>query len=119
MKEPCSTDAEGCPRTLTREPLSADEAAGLSKILKALAEPARLRLVSLIASHEGGEACACDLASCFDLTQPTISHHLKVLREAGVLTSERRATWIYYSVVPEVMASLSELFGSIPLAAAR
>jgi len=69
----------------------------------------RLRLLSLIASHEGGEACVCDLTGPFDVSQPTISHHLKVLREAGLVGSERRGTWVYYWVLPVALAQLSAL----------
>ena len=76
----------------------------------ALADPVRLRLLSLIGTHEGGSPCVCDLTVAFDLTAPTISHHLKVLREAGLITSQRRGTWIYYRVVPAALASLAELF---------
>ena len=79
-------------------------------MLKALADPVRLRLLSLIASRAGGEACVCDLTGKFDVSQPTISHHLKVLREAGLLTSERRASWVYYRVVSERVALLASLF---------
>lgn len=79
-------------------------------MLKALADPVRLRLLSLIGAHEGGEACVCDLTAGFDLTGPTISHHLKVLREAGLISSQRRGTWIYYRVVPAALASLAGLF---------
>jgi ArsR family transcriptional regulator len=70
----------------------------------------RIRLLSLIASSAAGEACVCDLADEFDVSQPTISHHLKVLREAGLLTSERRASWVYYRVVAERLATLAALF---------
>ncbi len=70
-------------------------------MFKALSDPVRLRLLSLIASHEGGEACVCDLTGPFDVSQPTISHHLKVLREAGLVGSERRGTWVYYWVLPD------------------
>jgi ArsR family transcriptional regulator len=76
---------------------------------KALSDPVRLRLLSSVASHAGGEACVCDISPGLDVSQPTISHHLKVLRDAGLLTSERRASWVYYAVVPEVLASLSSL----------
>jgi ArsR family transcriptional regulator len=75
----------------------------------------RLRLFSLVASYDGGEACVCDLAASFDVTQPTISHHLKVLREAGLIDSERRATWIYYRVRPETLARLSVLLTPAPV----
>lgn len=96
-----------CCTPLTREPLDEDQAAELSKLFKALSDPVRLRLLSLIASHAGGEACVCDLTDAFDLTGPTISHHLKVLRESGLITGERRGTWVYYRVRPELLARLS------------
>ncbi len=77
--------------------------------LKALADPVRLRLFSAVASHAGGEACVCDISAGIEVGQPTVSHHLKVLREAGLLTSERRASWVYYAVAPEALHSLSAL----------
>ncbi len=89
------------------EPLSAEEAAELARVFKAIADPVRLRLLSLIASHGGGQACVCELTGAFALTGPTISHHLKVLREAGLIDGERRGTWIYYRVRPELLAQLS------------
>jgi ArsR family transcriptional regulator len=76
-------------------------------LIKAAADPLRLRLLSLIACHPGGESCVCDLTGEFDVTAPAISYHLKILREAGLLTSERRGTWVYYRVVPEVMQRMS------------
>ncbi|HEX8760963.1 MAG TPA: metalloregulator ArsR/SmtB family transcription factor [Pseudonocardiaceae bacterium] len=91
----------------TGEPLSAEEAAELARVFKAIADPVRLRLLSLIASHAGGEACVCDLTGAFTLTGPTVSHHLKVLREAGLVDSKRRGTWIYYRVQPDLLAQLS------------
>ena len=72
-------------------------------------DPVRLRLLSLIASHDGGEACVCDLSGVFDLTGPTISHHLKVLREAGLIAGERRGTWVYYRVLPDALRQVSAL----------
>jgi ArsR family transcriptional regulator len=105
-----STDA--CCAPLAREPLTADQAVDLSRLFKAMADPVRLRLLSLIASHAGGEACVCDLTDAFDLTAPTISHHLKVLRESGLITGERRGTWVYYRVHPEVLARLSAVLES-------
>ncbi len=81
-------------------------------MLKALADPARLRLLSLVASHEGGEACVCDLNDAFDLSQPTISHHLKVLHSAGLLDREKRGVWVYYRVNAHVLADLGALIGS-------
>jgi ArsR family transcriptional regulator, arsenate/arsenite/antimonite-responsive transcriptional repressor len=98
---------DACCSPLAREPLAEDQAVELSKLFKAMADPVRLRLLSLIASHAGGEACVCDLTAAFDLTGPTISHHLKVLRESGLITGERRGTWVYYRIHPEVLARLS------------
>jgi ArsR family transcriptional regulator len=98
----------GCaPTRLTRPALSVDDATELAARFKAVADPTRLRLLSLIAVHEGGEACVCDLTDAFDLSGPTISHHLKVLREAGLITGDRRGTWIYYRAVPEALAALT------------
>ena len=97
----------GCFSPLVREPLSGEQAGELSRLFKAMGDPVRLRLLSLIASHAGGEACVCDLTEVFDLSGPTISHHLKVLREAGLITGERRATWVYYRVRPEVLEALA------------
>jgi ArsR family transcriptional regulator len=99
---------ECCSTPVTREPLSDHRAAELSRVFKAIADPVRLRLLSLIASHADGEACVCDLTAAFDLTGPTISHHLKVLREAGLIDGERRGTWVYYRVVPSALRALSE-----------
>jgi ArsR family transcriptional regulator len=98
----------GCCTQLTTEPLTADEAAVLSQRFKALGDPVRLRLLSLIASHEGGEACVCELTSGFQVSGPTISHHLRVLREAGLIDGERRGTWIYYRVMPDALRALSQ-----------
>ena len=81
----------------------------MAKKLKALADPVRLRLFSAIASHAGGEACVCDVSGGVDVSQPTVSHHLKVLRDAGLLTSQRRASWVYYAVVPEALRDISAL----------
>ena len=101
--------AEVCrPTPLTGPALSAGDAVTLAAGFKAVADPTRLRLLSLIAAHAGGEACVCDLTGDFDLSGPTISHHLKVLREAGLITGERRGTWIYYRVVPDALAALSQ-----------
>lgn len=103
------------------EPLSAPAAAVMAARFKALSDPVRLRLLSAVASHAGGQACVCDIAAGLDalgVGQPTISHHLKVLREAGLLTSQRRGTWVYYAVVPEVLTELSELLAGVPATAA-
>ena len=104
------TDESGCAFVpLVREPLSAEAAIQLAAKLKALSDPIRLRLLSIVASHQGGEACVCDLSAGIELTQPTISHHLKVLRTAGLLDSERRASWVYYRVNRTVLQQLSQL----------
>lgn len=74
--------------------------------------PVRLRLMSLVASHEGGEACVCDVTDAFELSQPTISHHLKVLHEAGLLERAKRGVWVYYRARPEALAGLAQLIGN-------
>jgi ArsR family transcriptional regulator len=98
-----------CCSPMVREPLGEEVAVDLARMFKALSDPVRLRLLSLIASHQGGEACVCDLTGPFEVSQPTISHHLKVLREAGLVGSERRGTWVYYWVLPTALAKLSAL----------
>ena len=87
-----------------------DQAATVAGLLKALADPVRLRLMSIVLSHEGGEACVCDLNDAFDLSQPTISHHLKVLHEAGLLERDKRGVWVYYRARPEALSALGDLF---------
>jgi len=107
------TDATGCViAPLARQPLSPEAAAELAIKLKALSDPVRLRLLSVVASHAGGESCVCELSAGIDLTQPTISHHLKVLRTAGLLDSERRGSWVYYRVVTDALQQLSVLLGA-------
>lgn len=103
---------DACGSPLMREPLTAGRAGDLSPMFKALGDPVRLRLLSLIASHAGGEACVCDISDSFDLSQPTISHHLKVLREAGLIDSERRGTWVYYRVIPTALQQLSSVLNA-------
>ena len=83
------------PPPLLREPLTAAQAADLARTLKALADPTRLRLVSMVAAHDGGEACVCDLTEPLGLTQPTVSHHLKILVDAGIFTRDKRGVWVY------------------------
>ncbi len=104
------TDALECCTSLAGEPIDAEQAESIAPLLKALGDPARLRLMSLILSHEGGEACVCDLLPSFDLSQPTISHHLKVLHDVGLVTRERRGTWVYYSAHPDALVALGSLF---------
>jgi ArsR family transcriptional regulator len=100
---------DACCEPLAASPLSATDALVPAKMFKALGEPVRLRLMSMIASHAGGEACVCDLTDTFDLSQPTISHHLKVLKDSGLVTSERRGTWVYYRANPDAFAMISDL----------
>ena len=106
------TDQLDCCTPLAREPMSAEHAVRVAGLLKALSDPARVRLMSLVLSHEGGEACVCDLLPAFDLSQPTISHHLKVLHEAGLLHREKRGVWVYYRARPEALAALAGLFST-------
>jgi ArsR family transcriptional regulator len=96
----CSPIATACP--------SEPDAERLAAVFKALSDPVRLRLLSLIASHPAGEACVCDVSDV-GVSQPTVSHHLKKLREAGLLTAERRSTWIYHRIDREVLEALSTL----------
>jgi ArsR family transcriptional regulator, arsenate/arsenite/antimonite-responsive transcriptional repressor len=107
---PAATAA--CCPPLSVKPLSQAQAEQIAPMLKALADPVRLRLMSLIASRPGGEACVCDLNEAFDLSQPTISHHMKVLHEAGLADRERRGVWVYYRVRAEALASLATLIGN-------
>ncbi|NEK59719.1 helix-turn-helix transcriptional regulator [Geodermatophilus sabuli] len=106
-----------CP-PLTGTAMSAEQAERVAPLLKALADPVRLRLVSLIASAERGEACVCDLNEAFDLTQATVSHHLKVLHSAGVLDREKRGVWVWYAVRPQALAAVATLFASPALVGA-
>jgi ArsR family transcriptional regulator, arsenate/arsenite/antimonite-responsive transcriptional repressor len=99
-----------CCSPLAKEPLTAEQAEAIAPALKALADPVRLRLLSLVASHADGEACVCDLLSAFDLSQPTISHHLKVLHQVGLLDREKRGVWVYYRVNPQNMRAFAGLF---------
>ena len=92
---------------LATEPLADDRASLLALKFKALGDPVRLRLIGLIAATD--EVCVCDLAPAFALSGPTISHHLKVLRQAGLVDCERRGTWVYYRVLPEALGELKEL----------
>jgi ArsR family transcriptional regulator, arsenate/arsenite/antimonite-responsive transcriptional repressor len=100
-----------CCSPLAREPISQDAADRIAPLLKALADPVRLRLMSLVASHEGGEACICDLNPAFELSQPTISYHLKVLHEAGLLDRDKRGVWVFYRARTDALANLGALIG--------
>ncbi|MFC6285901.1 metalloregulator ArsR/SmtB family transcription factor [Nocardioides sp. GCM10027113] len=106
-------EAVACCTPLTAAPMDAATAERIAPLLKALADPVRLRLLSMVASHAGGEACVCDLNDAFELSQPTISHHLKVLHEVGLLDREKRGVWVYYRVAPRVLEDISSLLGSV------
>ncbi|KHK98333.1 ArsR family transcriptional regulator [Microbacterium mangrovi] len=111
MLEVTDVTAKGaaCCAPLVKEPLGQADAEQLATTLKALADPARLRLLSIVASSDGQEACVCDLTEPIGLSQPTVSHHLKVLTEAGFLTRSKRGTWAYYRLVPESLDQVSAL----------
>lgn len=105
-------DVSACSPPLVSTPMDAARATPLALRFKALGDPGRLRLLSLIAAHESGTACVCDLTEPLGLSQPTVSHHLKVLRAAGLVTSQRRGTWVHYSLVPGALADLSGVLGA-------
>ena len=100
------TSSDPCCPSLVSAPLSEAEATDLARAFAALADPVRLRLLSLLASAPTGEVCACELVAPLSRSQPTVSHHLKVLTEAGLVTGEKRGRWVWYSAVPERLASL-------------
>jgi ArsR family transcriptional regulator len=97
-----------CP-PLSEHRISAGTATVLAPAFKALGDPVRLQLMSMIASAPDGEVCVCDLTPAFDLSGPTISHHLKTLREAGLVDAQRRGTWVYYRPRPEILRQLASL----------
>ncbi len=96
-----------CCSPLVREPLDPATAVSLARVFKAIGDPARLRLVSIVAAHDGGEACVCELIEPLGLSQPTVSHHLRVLVDAGLLHREQRGVWAYYSIVPAALDALA------------
>ena len=102
-----------CCSPLTSEPITLEQAERIAPLVKALADPVRLRLLSLVASHADGEACVCDLNDAFDLSQPTISHHLKVLHEAGLLERTKRGVWVFYRVEAPALANVAALLGGV------
>jgi ArsR family transcriptional regulator len=106
-------EALACCSPVTAEPLSADAAERIAPLLKALADPVRLRLLSLVACHADGEACVCELNDAFELSQPTISHHLKVLHDAGLLSRSKRGVWVYYQVRVDALGDLGTLIGGV------
>lgn len=109
---PVLASLTACCSPLARAPLAPEGAQRLAGVLKALADPARLRLVSLIAAHEGGEACVCELTEPLGLSQPTISHHLKVLLDKGLLERDKRGVWAYYRIVPGALDEVASLLAA-------
>jgi ArsR family transcriptional regulator, arsenate/arsenite/antimonite-responsive transcriptional repressor len=101
------SNQQACCLTLVAAAMGEEQATELATTFKALGDPVRLRLLSVIASHPGGEACVCEISAGFDVSQPTISHHLKLLRSAGLVDFERRGTWVYYWVIPSAFRKLS------------
>ena len=106
-------DVTACCAPLTREAMSAENADKLARSLRAIADPARLRLISMVAAHDGQEACVCDLTEPLGLGQSTVSHHLKVLVDAGVLSRDKRGSWAYYRLVPGALDSLAGLIATV------
>ena len=100
---------DACCSPVLRQLLPPAEAEILAAGFKALADPTRLRLISLVAAHQNGEACVCELIDPVGLSQPTVSHHLKILVDAGILTREQRGKWAYYRLVPESLDTLAAL----------
>ena len=114
-----SDQQEGCSPSILEAPLDELEADQLARSFGALADPVRLRLFSLIASAAAGEVCACELVGPTGRTQPTVSHHLRTLYEAGLVDRERRGTWIWYRAVPERVAALRAALSPEPKPSVR
>src|ERR671911_3103105 len=106
------SEVTACCAPLATAPLAAEDAERLAGVLKVVADPTRLRLLSLIASSPDGEICVCDLIAPLGLSQPTVSHHLKVMAGAGLVEREKRGVWAYYRVVPGALGGLADLFRS-------
>ncbi len=106
---------EACCEPVLTEPLAAEEADELASAFKVLADPIRLRLLSLVANAPGGELCACDVVDILGRSQPTVSHHLSILAGAGLLEREQRGRWAYFSVDPERVGVLRDALGSASL----
>ena len=110
-------DVTACCAPVTAAPLNEGDAVRLAGVLKVVADPTRLRLLSLIAASPEGEICVCDLTAPLGLSQPTISHHLKVMAGAGLVEREKRGVWAYYRIVPDALSNLATLFTSpLPVA---
>lgn len=103
--------ADCCAAALA-SPLTRNQADGLALLLKAVSDPVRLQLLSIIRAADGHEACVCDLTDAVGLSQPTVSHHLKVLTDAGLLTRERRRNWAWFTLVPTRLSDIASIFTS-------
>lgn len=101
-----------CCEPVTAEVMSVEEAAAVAGQFKALGDPTRVRLLSLIAAHDGAQACVCDLTAPVGLSQPTVSHHLKILVDAGLLSRTKRGIWSYYALIPGALEELAATLGS-------
>lgn len=106
-----TTDVAGCCGPAVTQAVDPDTARELARAFKALADPTRVQLLAIVASQDGGEACVCDLTAPVGLSQPTVSHHLKILVDAGLLTREQRGRWAYYSLVPSALTQLAASLG--------
>ncbi len=108
--------AEGaaCCAPLVRDAVDPAVAQDVARVFKALGDPTRVRLLSIVAAHDGGQACVCDLTEPVGLSQPTVSHHLKILVDAGLLAREQRGRWAYYSVVPGALDRLAQALTETP-----
>ncbi len=107
------TEVAACCSPLSRQAISAEQAENLARSLKAISDPARLRLISMVAAHEDSEACVCDLTEPLGLSQGTVSHHLKILVSAGIFTRDKRGTWAYYRLVPGALDSVAHLLVTV------
>jgi ArsR family transcriptional regulator len=103
---------EGCCPSVLDAPLAESQAEALASTMRVVADPARLRLISFIAAQPGGEACVCDLTAPVGLSQPTVSHHLKLLHESGMLDREQRGRWVYYSIRTEALDRVASVFSA-------
>ncbi|AXT86971.1 transcriptional regulator [Aeromicrobium sp. A1-2] len=107
-----TSDPAGCCAPIGDGAMTAEDATVLAAKFKAIGDPNRLRLLSLVAAQSSGEACVCDLNETVDLSQPTVSHHLRILVEAGLLTRTKRGTWSYYALVPGALDALADTLRS-------
>lgn len=116
---PVIANVAACSSTVGAAPLDAKQAESLATMFKALGDPTRVRLLSLIAAAENGEACICDLTDPVGLSQPTVSHHMRLLAEAGLVTREQRGKWAYFAVIRETLESLSSALVTSSLTGSR